>query len=94
MAQLVERLLLTPEIRGSNPDKLEILSTNCRKDENKEIEVRNGPSLKKAFQLFQKCEGGDTALTICNDWDCEEGYSLAAPRACIYQGFEIVVKFS
>ena len=29
VAQLVEQSLLTPEIRGSNPDIDKILSTNC-----------------------------------------------------------------
>ena len=50
VAQLVERLLLTPEICGSNPDVGKILSTNCknRKDKNKEKEAGNGPSLKKS----------------------------------------------
>ena len=49
VAQLVERMLPTPEIRGSNPDIGEVLSTNCRKGENKEKEVRNGPFFKKTF---------------------------------------------
>ena len=52
MAQLVEQLLLTPEICSSNYDISKILSTNCtiknRKDENKEKECRNGPSFKKS----------------------------------------------
>ena len=29
VAQLVDRSLRTPEIRGLNPDKCKILSTNC-----------------------------------------------------------------
>ena len=47
VAQLVERSLLTPEIRGSNPDIGNIRSTNStinRKDGNKEKEAGNGPS--------------------------------------------------
>ena len=38
VAQLVERSLLTPEIRGSNPNIGKVLSANCklnRKDEKK-----------------------------------------------------------
>ena len=48
-AQLVERLLPIPEVGGSNPDIGKLLSANCtienRKDDNKEKEARNGPSL-------------------------------------------------
>ena len=51
MAQLVERSLPTSDIHGSNPniDKfyLPIVQLN-RRDENKEKEAGNGPSLKKA----------------------------------------------
>ena len=51
VAQLVERLLLTPEICSSNYDISKILPTNCtiknRKYENKEKEGGNGPSFKK-----------------------------------------------
>ena len=42
VALLVERSLLTPEIRGSNPNIGKVLSTNCkltRKDKNKEKEA-------------------------------------------------------
>ena len=48
VAQLVEWSLPTPVIGGSNPDVGDILSTNCtiEKDENKEKEAGNGPSLK------------------------------------------------
>ena len=44
MAQLVERSLLTPEIRRSSPDMGEILTTNrtIEKDKNKEEEHGNG----------------------------------------------------
>ena len=53
VAQLEERSLLTPEVRGLNPDISKILSTNCtiknRKDENKE-KTGNGPSLKKCLE--------------------------------------------
>ena len=47
VAQLVEWLLLTPEIRGSNPKIGKVLSTTTklnRKDENKK-EACNSPSL-------------------------------------------------
>ena len=49
VAQLVERLLSTPEIRGSNPDIGKILSTNCtiEKTKKKKKKAGNGPSLKK-----------------------------------------------
>ena len=42
MAQMAERSLPTPEIRGSKPD---------REDGNKEKEAGNGP-LKKVFDLI------------------------------------------
>ena len=58
MAQLVERLLWTPEIRGSNPVIGKILSTNCtnknRKDENQETVAGNGPSFQKKFLLVSE----------------------------------------
>ena len=53
IAQLVELSLLTPEIRGSNPNIGLILSTKCtfKKEKTKiklkEKEAGNGPSLKK-----------------------------------------------
>ena len=52
VTQLVERLLLTSEIRGSNPSiGTFYLPTGNRKDKNKEKEKEkeagNGPSLKK-----------------------------------------------
>ena len=51
VAQLAERSLPTPEIRGSNPDignisNVFICQLLSRKDENKEKEAGNGP-LKK-----------------------------------------------
>ena len=42
VAQLVERLLPTPEIRGSNPDIGIILSTNCTIEETKIKKKRLG----------------------------------------------------
>ena len=54
VAQLAEPLLLTPEIRGSNPDiRNEIIRTYIcqllsRKDDNKEKEARNS-SFKKGY---------------------------------------------
>ena len=55
MAQLVERLLLIPEVRGSNPvigkkifkSNIGLLSTVYCKDKNKEKEAGNGPFFKK-----------------------------------------------
>ena len=53
VAQLAERPLPTPEIRGSNPDignkllRMHICQLLSRKDENKEKEARNGPIKKK-----------------------------------------------
>ena len=54
MAQMAERSLPTPEIRGSNPDivnisNIFICQLLSRKDENKEKEAGNGP-LKKRVQ--------------------------------------------
>ena len=51
VAQLVERLLWTPEIRGLYPDigKVLLYQLYKRKDENKEKEAGNGKSLKKIF---------------------------------------------
>ena len=52
MAQLAQRVLPTPEVRGSNPDigefYVEYLFTYCQlyfKDENNEKEAVNGPFL-------------------------------------------------
>ena len=53
VAQLLERLLPTPEIRISNPNISKVLSTNWilnRKDKNKGKEAGNGASLKKMFE--------------------------------------------
>ena len=47
VAQLVERLLLTPEIRGSNPEIGEILSTNCTIEMSKINKKRLGMALHK-----------------------------------------------
>ena len=51
-AQLVERLLPIPEVRGSNPviGKIVLNIVYCQlywKDENKEKEAGNGPFFKK-----------------------------------------------
>ena len=48
MAQLVDRLLLTPEICGLNPVIDKIVSTNCTLEKEKDIEKEagNGPSYK------------------------------------------------
>ena len=42
VAQLVKRSLPTPEIRGSNPDIGEILSTNCTLQKTKIKKKRQG----------------------------------------------------
>ena len=48
VAQLVERSLLTPEIRGSNPDIGKVLSTNCTIEKTKIKKKRpEWPNLKK-----------------------------------------------
>ena len=51
MAQLVERSLLTPEIRCLNPDigEIYIYQLYNRNDENKEKESGNGPSFLKTM---------------------------------------------
>ena len=50
VAQLVERSLLTPEIRGSNPDIGKVLSTNCTIEKTKIKKKRPGMAqLKKKF---------------------------------------------
>ena len=54
VAQLVERSLPTPEIRGSNLSIGTILSTNCtfkRKDKNRKKEAGNGTSLKNSWTM-------------------------------------------
>ena len=57
VAQLVERLLLTPEVRGSNPVIGKLLYGTfvyCQlywKDENKEKEAENKPFIKKTIQF-------------------------------------------
>ena len=63
VAQLVERSLPIPEVRGSNPVigknllNICLLSTVFWKDENKEKEVGDGPFfLKKQSSLFPKNE--------------------------------------
>ena len=60
VAQLVERSLQIPEVRGSNPvisknlliSIICLLSTVYWKDKNEEIEAGNGPFLKKVL-----CDG-------------------------------------
>ena len=61
VAQLVERLLTTPEIRGSNPDIGKILSTNCTVEETKIKKKRPGMAhlLKDAHQPFKNKESID-----------------------------------
>ena len=49
VVQLVERLLLTPEICGLNPNMGKVLSTDCkfnRKDESEEKEAGNLKKIK------------------------------------------------
>ena len=70
MAQLAKRWLLSPEIRRSNPDignYLQIkLSTDCRKDENKQKEAENGPFKKNlalaSFELIRFKQVNQTLL--------------------------------
>ena len=52
MAQLAEQSLLTPEIRGSNPNIGKNSSVNCiiSKDENKEKEAGIRPLKKRKVQ--------------------------------------------
>ena len=54
MAQLVARLLLTPEIRGSNSDLNKILSTNCKIETTKIKNMRPG----RAQAGARGCRGG------------------------------------
>ena len=55
VAQLVELLLPTPEIRGSNPDIGKILSTNCTIEKTKIKKKKPGMAhLKKRFHYFTK----------------------------------------
>ena len=58
-AQLAEQSLLTPEIRGSNPDignklfRMYICQLLSRKDVNKEKEAGNGPIKKTQYGDYQ-----------------------------------------
>ena len=57
MAQSVEQLLSTPEIRSLNPNMGKVLSSNCTliqngKDENKEEDAGKGPPLKNTDHLL------------------------------------------
>ena len=59
VAQLVERSLSIPEVRGSNPviGKIYWTFVYCQlywKDENKEKEAGNGPFKKNYGELFQR----------------------------------------
>ena len=71
VAQLAERSLPTPEIRGSNPDignisNIFICQLLSRKDENKDKEAGNGP-----FKKNQKTIGLNEAAwfrTGCSKW--------------------------
>ena len=56
VAQLAERSIPTPEIRGSNPDignisNIFICQLLSRKDENKEKEAGNGPFKKNSANI-------------------------------------------
>ena len=44
VVQLVEQLLPTPEIRGSNPEIGKVLSTNCTLEKTKIKEIGNCPT--------------------------------------------------
>ena len=70
VAPLVEWLLPTPEICGSNPNIGKVLSTNWklnRKDKNKEKEAGNGSSAKKCNNHSKFTEGtsNDTLQDVC-----------------------------
>ena len=69
MAQLLERSLLTPEIRGSNPIIGKILSTNCTIEKTKIKKKRPGMAhLKKRVIVHSLIIDGhfkfDTANSI------------------------------
>ena len=61
MALLVELLLPTPEIRGSNPDTGKNLSTNCTLEKTEIKKKRPGMAhhLKKTIALGQKIQNHD-----------------------------------
>ena len=54
VAQLEERSLPTPEIRGSNPDFGKVLSPNCTLEKTKIKEKRPGMAHLKKKMLSQK----------------------------------------
>ena len=54
VAQLVEQLLLTREIRCSNPEIYPLFVHFTRKDKNKVKKAGNGPSFEKVLSLVQK----------------------------------------
>ena len=64
MAQLVERSLPKPEIPSSNPNigKYFIYQLYNRKDENKEKESGNCPSLEKKNLIMAECVFSELAL--------------------------------
>ena len=68
VAQLVERSLPTPEIRGSNLNigkfYLPIIHLN-RKDKNKGKEARNGPSLKKGCLMYIDQRHSTSSSSVC-----------------------------
>ena len=55
VAQLVERLLPTSEIRGLNPDIGKILSTNCTIEKTKIKKKRPGMAHLKKTTLWLHC---------------------------------------
>ena len=68
-AQLAEQSLLTPEIRGSNPDignkliGMYICQLLSRKDVNKEKEAGNGPIKKELLNWY--CQTDTLSTTLC-----------------------------
>ena len=52
VAQLVEQLLPTPDIRGSNPDIGKILSTNCTLEKTKIKKKRPGMAYLQKSYLY------------------------------------------
>ena len=55
VAQLVERSLPTPDVRGSNPDIGKVLSTNCTLEKTKIKKKRPGMAhlLKKSLKFLE-----------------------------------------
>ena len=92
VAQLVEWSLLTPEIHSSKSQHRQSfvyqLELN-RKDENKEKEAGNGPSLKKMFQLREAAFGW--IRQIQNSTDQVSAKNMFYSTCC--KSFQIILLF-